>query len=229
MHAEEVFRWIEHHSKSLSSFRAWLNTQDIDHIAPLWEKPLTNVSYEDACEITQRIVSGEIERPFPDETAACVRREAAKLRDHRQYHAQEEIRTNRGIECGLCHGTGMVTIWHMLIVKCVRDGIDVFRHPKTHEMYHARTKDGELKRDTLACACKCKLGDRFANASKNRRGQQEQFLPRFGDSNLHAAVGLRDTELSHEDRVAADVEQWCPRVVEWAIDGGGFDDNGGFE
>lgn len=226
MHGDEVLKWVLHHSQSLSSFRTWLNTQDFEHIVKLWCRPLENVSYDEACEITQLIVSGDIERPFPDETASTVRREAAKLRDQRQYHAQEEIRTHRGIECGLCHGTGMVTIWHMLIVKCVRDGIDVFRHPKTHEMYHARKKDGEFKRDTLTCACKCKLGDRFANATKNRRGQQEQFLPRFGDSNLHAAVGARDADMSHEDRVAADVEQWCPRVVQWAVDGGEFDDGG---
>lgn len=226
MRTEEIMLWIEHHAKSMSTFRSWLNTQDVRHLTGLWVKTLANVTYDEACEVTQRIVSGDVDRPFPDETAATVRREASKLRDQKQFHAQEEIRTNRGIECGLCRGTGMVTIWHPLIVKCVRDGIDSFRHPRTHELYNARLKDGTLKRDTLVCACKCKLGDRFANATKNRRGQQEQFLPRFGDSNTHAAVTSSDVTLSHEERVAADIETHCPRVVEWAV--AGLDDDGWF-
>ena len=222
MQRNDVFKWVDHHAKSLSSFRSWRGTQELDHIVQLWERPLTNVSYAEACEVTQRIVSGEVEKPWPDDTAATVRREAERARDKSQYNAQEVIRTNRGIECGLCKGTGMVTIWHVLLVKAVQEGVTRYRHPRTHEMFNARRPDGAFRDDKLVCSCKCKLGDRFANQTRMRHGIASPVMQRFGESQYHAAIIDRESGMSIEERIAADAEQFCPRVVSWAIDDGGF-------
>lgn len=224
MQTFEITRWITHHARSLSSFRAWLNTQDIEHIAGLWERPLATVTFDEACEITQLIVSGEIERPFPDETAACIKKEAARLASKRIYQANEITRTNKGIECGLCHGTGIVTIWHNLLVKGYHDQCWVYKHPRTAELFKLRSKDGVLIERTLAAACKCSLGDVYAR--QTRRDNGESRFVRFGDSPNHVAWTTRGGGLSVEERLAIDVDQQAPRVVEWAI--AGDDDNGGF-
>lgn len=221
MRTDEVSEWILYHAKSMSGFGVWLSTQDFDHIVSLWERPLSGVSIDDAREITHRMVAGEIARPFADDTAAVVRREASKLRDQRQYRDQEEIRSQRGLECGLCRATGLVTIWHPLVVRSIIEGVDTFRHPSTREIFHALNRDGSLKQDTLVCACRCSLGDRFANQTRMKHGVPLPAMQRFGESEYHAAVMVRDVGLSAEHRIRLDVEQWC-QSLQLTADNGGF-------
>ena len=84
--------------------------------------------------------------------------------------------------CELCSRTGLVTIYHPLDVRAIREEATMFRGPYGTG-YQAGPNEHGLPRNAFAAVpCKCSLGDR--HALWFGKGEPEQ-IPRFGDSPNH--------------------------------------------
>jgi len=157
--------WLQHHLTVYPSVRSWIKNQpDVPLLMAEWEAVLTNCS-EGACfDISRRMLSGEIDRPYPEETATKVRIWAS------QADADEREDNRRTIEnaphnpnyCQLCDNTGIVEVF--------TDQESVSGH-----------------RYTTAVACNCSLGDMPAQDRKVR-GRTYRAIPRFRDGNYQKAI-----------------------------------------
>lgn len=229
--------WLARHSRSVSRFAKWIDARGAETVVELWCDQLSSVSFADASDFTTEIVGREMQEPFPDATCGSLIEYARRQANRRLRDQEQELRKNGKLECGLCKGTGLVTIWHVLLVRAVREGCDVFKHPRTNESFYARKPDGTIKDETQVCACRCGLGEKFAVQKRQRFGGEEvKRFQRLGDSPHHVAVQYheakvdeqgREVRMSVEERLRSDVgEVVCASAaVSWDIQD---DQDGGF-
>lgn len=113
--------------------------------------------------------------------------------------------------CQLCDGTGLVTIYHPLDVKAVREGCDSFRSPNGCRVRAGVREDGSPRHALASVPCKCSKGDRHALWFCSRSSTEPKRMPRFGESVNHVQPVRRP---GGQYDLAADVEAACT-VVEW--------------
>lgn len=112
--------------------------------------------------------------------------------------------------CELCKRTGLVTVYHPLDVRAIRENVSMFRD-RAGRCYGAGVNDCGMPRNALAAVpCKCSLGDRHALWFYQGDRQPER-LPRFGESPNHVQPSHMPVQ---EGQFANDVAE-ASRPVEW--------------
>lgn len=221
----DYLEWFNYHAACLSSVQSWFdNLANADAVHAAWERALSDVGLEDACSATDAVVAGRIDRPFPEETPAMVRRHAANLQMARQ-RPQDAPGFAPSSQCGLCSGYGLVTIWAVLCVRGAMRGTEVFESPSGAQ-YRVFDEHGQLKRTTEAVACKCSQGDKHAYRMRNKGGGhwEREYVGRLGESPWHCKVVWRTHDeikaMTHRERVLADCQVQGVKgytVTEWDV------------
>jgi hypothetical protein len=221
MNHKEFERWFSFHQTMIPSVATWVsNNPDIDTLLGTWAHSMRDVEFEDAKAATLAIVNGDIERPFPESTIGVVRKAALGYAMGRRQSEPEPAYDDR--VCGLCRGSGHVSIWHPMVVRAVRHGIKSLQEP-SGAIRTLLDGSGDVKRLKAAVACKCSLGDRYA---KWMRKEGERWvahpMPRFGDSTNHVREVFRTwDELKGKtvrERIQADIDEAPSQAVEWEFD-----------
>lgn len=203
----DYLEWWNYHASVVSSVASWVDSRDDpDVVHSAWMQAMDGVRLEDAIAGTNAIVSGAIERPFPEETPAVIRRYAAELALSRRPRREPE---STGHSCELCRETGFVTIWHLLIARAVIQGARQFKSP-SGEIFKAYNADGSLKNLTAVAPCKCRLGDRFSTKMvKHGEKWVQEDVRRYDPSNFHCAIQFRTCDekshMSVQEQVEADL------------------------
>lgn len=221
MNGKNYLEWWNYHIAVLPSIGKWFDgLDDAEVIHKSWKAALSTTAIKDACAATDAIVAGVLDRPFPEETAAVVRRFAAERTLSRREEQREP--DGNGRQCQLCRNTGHVTIWNPLIARGVHTGVDRFRNPANGEIFRVIGPDGDVRRLEAVAPCKCSFGDRFAFKTVKRGDHLERVeVGRYDPSSFHAAVTFRTHEerksMTIREQVQADLEAAgiSSGVTEW--------------
>ncbi len=101
MNQRDYSEWVEYHTACLPSVGSWFeNHHDKTRVHESWQKALADIHLSDACAATDALVAGVLDRPFPEETAAVVRRFAAERTLSRREEQREP--DGNGRQCQLC-------------------------------------------------------------------------------------------------------------------------------
>lgn len=163
MDVDEWDFWFARHKTLLPQVQHWFGQMGRDEqveAMKAWHRAMSDISIAEANEATDAIVRGDIECKFPSETPKTCRLRALALRLTRRNAKSDPGATSRF--CGLCRGSGTISVWHPLVVRAVRHKTNgTYRHPLTGQMISVRHADGTIKGMSGCVACKCSLGDRF--------------------------------------------------------------------
>lgn len=204
MNQREMQVWLMEHLKTFPSVASWMESNDSELLTANWSKVLADVRADDAKEFTRLIAAGDLEKPMAEDTAIACRRFCKVRQLIRDFQHQEKQRSGRVVPCGLCHGTGYVTIWHPLLVRAIVEECEHFRHPSGSE-FVARWPDGRFKDLSMAAICKCAAGD-LPSQAKSRKDDSQPRCARLGVSFNFIPKLSRSREVSIEDAIRLDVE-----------------------
>jgi hypothetical protein len=113
--------------------------------------------------------------------------------------------------CELCNRTGLVTVYHPLDVRAVREGCEGFRH-FNGTIVRAGVNDHGLPINAFAAVpCKCKLGDKNALWFDPKEKREPERLPRFGESVNH----VKPSELPLKPGCFIEDVERAMQPVEW--------------
>lgn len=160
MNTLEFREWLDNHVKLIPSVRSWLDNQrEIDLLLAEWEACLRRSPLGLCKAATQAMVWGTLIKPYPEETAATVRKWASDMNS-----SIYENQKKNGLTvscCALCEQSGFVQIWHPLLVRAIREGVSEFVRSSTGEQVKVFFRDGRPRLSTVSVACTCELGDRL--------------------------------------------------------------------
>ena len=186
----EFIRWLDNHQTLQPSVRAWLDGQpDKSLLLDEWAAVLRNVSMSSCKAATSAILSGELDRPFPEDVPKAVLAWAREL-DYEQRKATTAAEPHNPLVCQLCRNNGLVECWNTMLVRAVREDCTAFIDHRTGRVSRVFRSDGQPKYETGHVACKCAAGTNYRTTKK--RGRAEVANPVFGDSPLHVAVVSSD-------------------------------------
>lgn len=115
--------------------------------------------------------------------------------------------------CELCKRTGLVTVYHPLDVRAIREGVSMFRG-WSGTAYAAGINEHGMPRNALAAVpCKCSLGDQHALWFDARQGREPEVLRRFGESVNH----VQPSQLPITDGLLRSDVEAAARPVEWEV------------
>lgn len=224
MTPREFHHWLEYHQVCLPTVGRWLaEHQDAKQLTSTWQASLSDVQYGDARAATDAIVSGDLDRPFPEDTVRVVRRHALSIAAGRRTSRSDEPNFE-GKRCGLCDSTGHVTIWHPLVARGVFE--DCGKYSDSTGAIHRVTNDAGAFKCQMACiACKCSIGDRYTHWMRKKGDKWERvYHGRYGDSRWHIKVQFRTLQeiqaMSVKERVLADIDAagGATGAVEWEFE-----------
>lgn len=217
MIATEFAEWLEYHTGIMPSVDAYLSKlPDREILLDEWASILEDVPLANAKAVSRKILAGDVEKPFPDDIPACVRANAS-------FMSLDE--PSRGAEpgdhhtCGLCKSTGLVSIWHPLVVRSIREGVDAWRDRRTGAMVRCVSSNGDVKPMEAAVACECERGNRRAYWSRQAgKGVESIYLGRWGDSVNYIPKRVRLKVVSTwRQHIEEDIDAFVPRVTEWSF------------
>jgi hypothetical protein len=198
MTPNEFSTWLDMHQALFPGLVQWLAlNEDRGLLLDEWQTVLRKVSLSSCKAASRAILDGRMEAPFYSELPKCVRAWAAEL--DLETRQQTPVTNNNPLLCELCDNSGLVSIWHPLVVRSVREDCATYRNPRTgrivkvFEMREYKDDDGNViekevcRIGTSAVACKCSLGDKYATTTKGKKGELVEN-PRYGDSVNHVAV-----------------------------------------
>lgn len=165
MDVDEWDFWFSRHRTLLPQVAHWfghMGDEEQLQVMKAWHQAMSDISIAEANEATDAIVRGDVECKFPSETPKTCRLRALALRLTRRNEKSDSGAAYRF--CGLCRGSGTIAVWHPLVVRAVRHKTNgTYRHPLTGQMIAVRHADGSIKGMSGCVACKCSLGDKFAD------------------------------------------------------------------
>jgi hypothetical protein len=183
VNSAEFKTWLDNHVTLIPSVRSWLNKQPApDRVLEEWQRILSRYSLEACCEASRAILSGDIERPFAEDTPATIRIWASEIdSDERQ-----ELREKESVSCDKCKNTGFASIYHHFVIAAVIENKTHVKNPSTGAMVRVFRDDGAPLIRSCAIACSCSLGARFASGRKRVGKRWVHTEPyRLGDSRFH--------------------------------------------
>jgi len=165
MDVDEWDHWFTRHKTLLPQLQHWFGAMGRDEqveVMKAWHQAMSDLTLAEAMEATDAIVRGDVECKFPSETPKACRLRGLALRLTRRNQKSDSGADYRF--CGLCRGSGTIAVWHPLVVRAVRHKTNgTYRHPLTGQMIAVRHADGTIKGMSGCVACKCSLGDKFAD------------------------------------------------------------------
>ena len=191
MDVDEWDHWFTRHKTLLPQLQHWFGAMGRDEqveVMKAWHQAMADLTLAEAMEATDAIVRGDVECKFPSETPKACRLRGLALRLTRRNQKSDSEVVHRF--CGLCRGSGAITVWHPLVVRAVRNKSNgVYRHPVTGQQMIVRDAEGGIKGITAAAACKCSLGDRF----RDRLPPPAAVIPvQFRERQEYAGLTLED-------------------------------------
>lgn len=156
--------WFRRHKQVLPAVEHWFSSMGQEgqvEVMAVWHNAMSDLTLDEALAATDAIVRGDAECRFASDTPKACRLTALAARQERRKQEFDSGVTPRF--CGLCRGSGMITCWHPLVVRSVRNRSDGrYRHPVTGKQMNVRDGQGNIKGIVAASACKCTLGLRLA-------------------------------------------------------------------
>lgn len=189
MDIDDFEAWLGRHQQLVPTVAHWFGQlPDQVEVAKAWFYALQDIDLSEARAVTDLIVRGDIERPWPEDTPRICRLRALEARQTRRRQESDSGAVHRF--CGLCRGSGTITVWHPLVVRAVRHKSNgVYRHPVTGQQFVVRHADGSIKSITAAAACKCTIGERF----RERLPPPAFLVPvQFRERGEYAGLSLED-------------------------------------
>ena len=171
-----------------------------------WRGVVNGIELQDAIDVLNRMVAGDIPRPFLDNVAADVKREATKLARARQF--AQSIPQNNGREprysCHKCRDSGRASIVHTSVLTAIKQGVP----PKTR-----RNLEGEEIPvvPEMAVPCNCERGQAMAQG-RTIRGKQYKAIPHLGQRSWHL-VRTGDAALDYASAVEWVSNQGAPAAA----------------
>lgn len=197
MDLEDFDFWFRRHKQVLPAVEHWFASMGQEgqiEVMRAWNGAMSDLTLDEATAATDAIVRGDAECRFPSDTPKACRLNALSARQTRRKTEFDSGATLRF--CALCGGSGMVTVWHPLVVRSVmKKDNGRYRHPFSGKQMIVRDSEGAIKGVTAASPCKCTMGERF----------KERFPP----TNIVVPVKSREREdirgLTLEDIIELDI------------------------
>lgn len=163
MDLEDFDFWFCHHKQVLPAVEHWFASMGQEgqiEVIRTWHAAMSDLTLDEAKAATDAIVRGDVECRFASDTPKICRLNALSARQTRRKQ-ENDIGVDQRF-CAFCGGSGLVTVWHPLVVDSVRRKTSGrYRHPFTGKQILVRDGSGAIKSMDGACACRCTQGKRF--------------------------------------------------------------------